>query len=357
MYTLNTTGGGTLATTLPAHGRPRGNARRRLLPLDVEGRDALLASPGYLLPDGRIPSTVGADGLDDPTAPLELRAAQGSTDLVALRVDGGLVVPHELRFLTDGPLPALGTEPWLAAPRTLEQRVVLIAPPGYRFDWKPLKASLQIADARLTISEQRSADKTAITSRLVSPGPRDGEAPALASWRSSGPRCPRPSCTRLVPGPDFGLVAFLGAVVRERPDDARLLCRPGRTARRAAALTLPVLPAPGPGSTSPAVQASSPPSTCSSRTPGPPRPLRALIARSDAGPTGVRHAGRGAARPGRGRGGRRRPVPGSPFPPTTRPSGRSRVRGPGPRGQGRSGPWSPPSATPPRPRGRHGPAG
>ncbi|MEZ4475129.1 MAG: DUF3857 domain-containing protein [bacterium] len=341
VYTLNTTGGGTLATTLRLTGDPAGNARQRLLPLDVEGRDALLASPGYLLPDGRIPSTVGADGLDDPTAPLELRAAQGSTDLVALRVDGGLVVPHELRFLTDGPLPALGTEPWLAAPRTLEQRVVLIAPPGYRFDWKPLKASLQIADARLTISEQRSADKTAITSRLVLPrAPRDEAAHRRLLAQLRAEALPLGQPLRLVPGPDFDSVAFLGAVVRERPDDARLLTNLGRALldeRR------PVEPcrcctAPRPWiRRRPPSRPSSPPSTCSSRTPGPPRPPPRPHRPRRRRATGVRHAGCGAARPGRGRGGRRRPgCRARPLPRRRAPRAIAGA-GPGPRGQGRSG--------------------
>ncbi|MCB9545059.1 MAG: tetratricopeptide repeat protein [Myxococcales bacterium] len=287
VFTLNPTGGGTLESALTLTGDPAGTARQRLLPLDAGGRDALLASPGYLLPDGRIPAAVSATGLDDPGVPLVLTARHPSPDLVALRVDGALVVSHDLRFFTDGPLPALGSEGWLAAPRTLEQRVVLVPPAGYRFEWAPLKANVKIADARLTVSEQRGAGRTEITARLVLPrGPRDAAAHQrlLAQLRHEVVALGQP--LRMVPGPGFDAVAFLGAVVEERPDDPRLLANLGRALldQDRPVEALPVLQrAEGLEPSDPAVQALLAAAYLAlDNTRAAAAPLRALIARGDA---------------------------------------------------------------------------
>lgn len=229
-YDLTGTGGGRLRSALHLEGDLAGSLRQRLAPLEADARDLLLRAPGFLLGDERQPAEVTLTGVDDPRAPLEVQSWEESSDLVALRLDGALVVPFGLALFTRGPLHALGPGAHLATPRVFERRLVLRPPPGYRFDWAPVRHRVEQGPVAFTVEEHREDGQTTLVSRMRINAPRGGaddQDDLMAVAREVRDALEQPLAMR--PGADFDRVALLGAVVQERPDDARLKMLLGRT--------------------------------------------------------------------------------------------------------------------------------
>lgn len=221
-FELTATGGGRLTAELSLTGDLAGHGRRSLAGLDAPARRALLSAPGLLLGEGRIPDEVDAFALDDPAAPLELRASLTHDDLVAVRLDGALVIPFDLGVFTDGPLADLGGDDARGTPRVFERRLRVIPPRGYRIAWEPL-AFRSDGPVAIEIDERRARGEVVITARMhIEGGHLDaGERDALVeSARAAQAQMQRDLV--MLPGPDFDRVGFLEAIVAERPDEPRL---------------------------------------------------------------------------------------------------------------------------------------
>ncbi|MCA9560956.1 MAG: DUF3857 and transglutaminase domain-containing protein, partial [Myxococcales bacterium] len=229
-YDLNATGGGRLRSALALKGDLAGSLRQRLRPLEPAARDLLLRAPGFLLGDERRPAEVTIEGVDDPRAALAVQSWEQSEDLVAVRLDGALVVPFGLSLFTRGPLHVLGAGAHLATPRVFERRLVLRPPPGYTFDWAPVRHRVEQGPVTFTVEEHRAPGQTTVVSRLrinARRGGSDDHDDLMAVAREVRDALEQPLAMR--PGPDFDRVALLSAVVEERPGDARLKMLLGRT--------------------------------------------------------------------------------------------------------------------------------
>lgn len=220
-FALTPTGGGRLTVELTLTGDLAGATRRELLTLDAEGIEALLSAPGHLLEQGRIPDTVTVAGLHDPAAPVVLTAAVQHPDLVAVRLDGALVLPFDLSIFTGGPLARFGGDDGGPSPRSFERIVRLVPPPGYRFGWKPLAARAD-GPIALAVSERRRGDEAIVSARMRIGGAVDpGDKAALIA----GARQMQAALggdLAMLPGRGFDRVAFLEAIIAERPGQARL---------------------------------------------------------------------------------------------------------------------------------------
>lgn len=222
-YTLTPTGGGTLAIELSMTGDPAGLARRRLLAVDPARRTPLLSAPGYLLGGARVPDRVGFEGLDAPRDPLTVTAEQTDPDLVALRRDGALVLKHHFDVVPDSPLVTTPPSTWFETPRQFERRTVLKAPPGYRFDWKPLRYRSTAGPVQIEVSERRAGQRAEIVTRLRVRRGRlsDAErAKLLVELRRAEGALEMKLA--ILPGKDFDPITVLGTVAAERPDDLRV---------------------------------------------------------------------------------------------------------------------------------------
>lgn len=220
-YELTPTGGGRLTVELELTGDLAGHARRALAPVDGPARYAILSAPGHLLGDGRIPDTVAVDGLDTPAAPMRLRADLTHDDLIALRLDGALVVPFELGVFTAGPLDALGGGD-LGVPRIFERRIRLIPPAGYRFTWQPI-AFHRSGPIEIHIDERRVDGEAQITARIrFASGALDATNRALLADTARAVQDELDLDLVMMPGADFDRVAFLEALIAERPGDPQL---------------------------------------------------------------------------------------------------------------------------------------
>lgn len=228
-YALTGTGGGTLSSELYMTGDLAGQSRRRLLAVDAAGRKGLLGAPGYLLGTGRVPDTVEWTGLDDPLAPLTITGRQADADLVAVRLDGALVLPFRLEVIADSPVANASPETWFDTPRVFERRLKVIAPPGYTLDWRPLSYTGRTDAIRLSIEEVRTGTTAEIVTRLtVVHGRLDAadRAALLAELRRAEVVLEKP--LRMLPGAGFDALGFLSKVATERPGDATIQLHLGR---------------------------------------------------------------------------------------------------------------------------------
>jgi tetratricopeptide (TPR) repeat protein len=222
-YALTPTGGGTLSLDLEMTGDAAGLARRRLLAVEPERRVPLLAAPGYFLGSARVPDRVTFDGLKAPRAPLTISAAQTDPDLVAVRLDGALVLPFRLQVMPDSALVTAPPETWFETPRTFERRMVLKAPAGYRFKWKPLQYTGKAGAVHLQVRERRTGSTAEIVTRLTVKRGRlaEGErAKLLAELRRA--EATLDTALEMLPGKNFDHMAFMRTVAGERPDDVRI---------------------------------------------------------------------------------------------------------------------------------------
>jgi tetratricopeptide (TPR) repeat protein len=212
-------GSGRLEATVRLDGDLAGAARQKLLAIDPGGRQALLTSPGALLGGVLAPQTVRMEGLETPHTPLVLHGVVEDVALAVVGPNGSLWFPFEPGFLTET-LPTLGPEAWLGPPRAFEHRLRVVAPPGFTFDWNPLRARHQAAGARVSLEERRDGESTQITSRLViEREPRDGAARMrmLAELRAA--LMPLESTLTLAPRQPVDAVALLTARALDRPKD------------------------------------------------------------------------------------------------------------------------------------------
>ena len=201
-----------------------GALRQRLLAVDPAGRQALLLGPGYVLGGELTPETAGVGSLETPDRPLTLTAQVATTQVAQVGPAGLLRVVFQPGFMTEGPLPTLGPEAWFGGPRTFEHQLTLKVPPGYRFEWKPLKTRMTLGGARVTIDEQRTEGQTTLTSRLVlDHGPRDAAARLrlLAELRTTVAGLERDLI--LVPTHPPDPVHLMKAVAEQRPNDVHAL--------------------------------------------------------------------------------------------------------------------------------------
>ncbi len=216
-YRLTPTGGGTQTSVLELTGDLAGHARRRLLTVDGAARDALLSAPGHLLDQGRIPDRVGVQGLDDPAAPVVLTASVEHRDLVAVRLDGALVQPFDISVFTGGSLARYGSDDQSPAPRHFTRALRLEPPPGYRFDWPPLAAESE-GPIALDVSEERGEGVTTITARMrIEGGGLDREDRDALVETARRLQAVLEVDLAMVPGEGFDRVAFIRAIIAERP--------------------------------------------------------------------------------------------------------------------------------------------
>ena len=228
-YTLTPTGGGKLTTQLRMTGDQAGLSRRRLLRVDPSRREALLAAPGYLLGSAKVPETVRWTGLDDPDAPLIIEATHTDPDLVAVRLDGALVLPFHLRVIADSPIAASPPETWFETPRVFERHVTVTAPTGYRFDWKPLRYTGRAGPVEISVREERSGSSARIVTRLtVSRGRLDAGERARLVMELRRAETSMERALEVKPGPNFDGLSFVAKVAAERPRDARIQLHYGR---------------------------------------------------------------------------------------------------------------------------------
>ncbi|MCB9529389.1 MAG: tetratricopeptide repeat protein [Myxococcales bacterium] len=221
-FELTPTGGGRLTAELSLTGDLAGHGRRAIAELDASARRALLSAPGLLLGDGRIPDEVDAFALDDPQAPLELRASLTHDDLVAVRLDGALVIPFDLGVFTDGPLADLGGDEARGTPRVYERRLRIIPPRGYRLAWEPLDFQTD-GPIALAIDERRARGEVVITARMqIEGGDLDARERETLAESARAAQAQMERDLVMLPGPDFDRVGFLEAIVTERPDEPRL---------------------------------------------------------------------------------------------------------------------------------------
>lgn len=228
-YTLTPTGGGTLSTRLKMIGDQAGLSRRKLLAVDPSRREALLAAPGYLLGNARVPAAVKWSGLDDPEAPLIIEATQEDPDLVAVRLDGALVLPFHLRVVADSPIATSPPETWFETPRVFERHLTLTAPGKYRFNWEPLRYTDRAGPVQISVRETRAGQTTRIVTRLTVDRGRlvsAERAQLVVALRRAEAQMERR--LEVLPGPDFDALGFMHTVARERPRDPRIQMHYGR---------------------------------------------------------------------------------------------------------------------------------
>lgn len=228
-YELTATGGGRLSTQLHMTGDLAGLSRRRLLAIDDAGRRGLLGAPGYLLGNGRVPDVVEWDGLEDPTAPLTILGRQSDPDLVAVKLNGTLVLPFRLEVIADSPVANAAPETWFDTPRIFERRLKLVAPDGYSLDWRPLSYTGRTRDITLRVEETRAGSTAEVITRLtVKRGRLDaaGRAALLAELRRAEVVLERP--LRMTPGAGFDQLGFLKGIAAERTNDATIQLHLGR---------------------------------------------------------------------------------------------------------------------------------
>ena len=228
-FALNPTGGGTLSSRFTMTGDEAGLARRRLMAVDPSRREALLAAPGYLLGNARVPASVSWSGLDDPQAPLIIKASQTDSELVAVRLDGGMVLPFHLRVIADSPIASSPPETWFETPRVFERHLDVVAPADYTFNWKPLKYSDRAGPIEITVQEKRTGQTTRIVTRLtVNRGRLNAaeRAKLLVTLRRAETTMER--MLEVLPGPNFDALGFMATVASERTTDARIQLHYGR---------------------------------------------------------------------------------------------------------------------------------
>ncbi len=221
-YRLTATGGGQQTSVLTLSGDLAGHARRTLLRVDDAAREALLSAPGHLLDQGRIPDRVQVDRLDDPAEPVVLTAELAHRDLVAVRLDGALVMPFDISVFTGGPLARFGAEDQSPAPRVFERRLRLEPPPGYTLDWRPLAAKID-GPIGLEVAEERRDGAVTITTRMRIEGGGLDEADRIELVATARElQALLDVDLVMLPGDGFDRVAFLQGIVAERPDQPDL---------------------------------------------------------------------------------------------------------------------------------------
>ncbi|MCA9547952.1 MAG: tRNA lysidine(34) synthetase TilS, partial [Myxococcales bacterium] len=166
-YDLTPTGGGRLAAEVAFSGDLAGSARQKLIRLPPASRDALLRAPGQLAGAGLSLPAVSLGGLQAPGEPLVLKGELRHRDLAGVRLDGALVLPLDLSFLTDGPLAAFAADALPEGPRVIERRLVLRPPPGYRFDWPVVDYAGAEGPVRIEVQEARSDGAAEILARIT----------------------------------------------------------------------------------------------------------------------------------------------------------------------------------------------
>ncbi|MEE2787161.1 MAG: tetratricopeptide repeat protein [Myxococcota bacterium] len=228
VYNLTSTGGGDVDSNIRLSGDLAGRSRQRLSGIVSEARGAFLSAPGFLLGHGLIPHNIDIERMTAPSQPLTIRVKARHRDLVAVRLDGSLVLSSDLDIFSNGLLAAPGAAIELETPRTVARTIVVNAPPGYRFDWKPISISIP-GPLQLEVSEKRGASKTVITTRLTF-ALRAKTASGLQGLQRSLARIRSALTEDLVikPGPDFNQVDFLRAISVERPADTSILFHLGR---------------------------------------------------------------------------------------------------------------------------------
>lgn len=220
---LTPTGGGTLEARTALTGDLAGKARQHLGRLAPVARHTHLRSPGFVLGGAMSPDSITLEGLDFPEAPVTISTRHEDLDLVGVQLDGSLFYTLDVDLLEGAPLKAMTVSPQQLPARTLQRTIVLDAPEGYRFQWKPLSISLNEAGAHISIREQREGSQTRIEITLeVSDGrysPRGIMALKGSLRRLQGAL---PSRLEIKPGGDFDQIAFLKLITEERPEDRRL---------------------------------------------------------------------------------------------------------------------------------------
>lgn len=220
-YELGATGGGRLTTELTLTGDLAGQARQRLSAVDADARRAILSAPGHLVDQGRVPDEVAVDGLDSPAAPLVLRASLRHADLVAVRLDGALVLPFDFRVFTDGPLPRYGSGQGLGVPRVFERRLRLVPPEGYRFRWSALDYSNE-GPIAIEIDERRGGGEAIISARMrIRGGELDAAEQEMLALNAEAMRSAIERDLVMEPGPGFDRIRFLEAISTEQPQNPR----------------------------------------------------------------------------------------------------------------------------------------
>ena len=226
-FSLNPTGGGSLAIELTLTGDLAGEARQRLLPLDAEARRSFLGAPGYLLPISRSPSALQIQGLDQPTAPLVLSAELSHPDLVDVRMDGALVLHLGVGRVVRGPFDDRTALAERRSPRAYVRHIRVGAPDGYRFDSPGLTFDRDKEATRCVVAEKRgvggSSSQSEITIELTYNVTNGGES--AARQQATALDLTRSALSRpvvMVPGEAFEQSEFLSEILIDRPNQPRL---------------------------------------------------------------------------------------------------------------------------------------
>lgn len=223
VYDLTPTGGGRLAAEVAFSGDLAGSARQKLIRLPPASRDALLRAPGQLAGAGLSLPAVSLGGLQAPGEPLVLKGELRHRDLAGVRLDGALVLPLDLSFLTDGPLAAFAADALPEGPRVIERRLVLRPPPGYRFDWPVVDYAGAEGPVRIEVQEARSDGAAEILARITfSRGHLDAtdRVALLLALRAAHRAVQRP--LEMHPPPGFDRAGFLKAMAEEQPRNGEL---------------------------------------------------------------------------------------------------------------------------------------
>ena len=228
-YVLNLTGGGRLDGTLRLSGDFAGQARRRLMEVEPGARTAILSTPGQLLGHGHVPEQVAITGVDSPEEAVRMDAAITHQDLVGVRLDGALVLEPDSDLLTNGMVvPTDHAGESMKMPHTIERRLVIRPPTGYRFDWTELEMRAR-GPLAVELDELREVDQTTIRVRVrFDAEPIDEVARTQIQRALSRLKEVLGRQLVILPGPQFDQITFLDTISAERPDDVRVKILLGR---------------------------------------------------------------------------------------------------------------------------------
>ncbi len=223
VWRIGTTGAGQVEVETELRGDPAGEARARLLEVAPEAQQALLGAPGVLLGRDRVPDTLSVAGLDDPTAPLVLRAETSEPTLVRVRLDGRMELSPGATLLDLRPLSWSGDERPPEAPQRIERRLRIELPDGYEPTWAPLRFDETGGAVTLRLEEAREGSAVTFTLRtdILRRGLDDASRHRFTAAREHVEGLLSQTLAAH-PGPDFDTVSFLRAVAERDPGDARV---------------------------------------------------------------------------------------------------------------------------------------
>ena len=220
VWRVSASGAGRIESRVELRGDAAGKARTRLLRVDDAGRQAMLAAPGVLLGNKRVPTHVTASGLNDPDAPLVLLAQGADDDLVGVRLDGALLLPPAPMRLEA----QIDEDTTLTELRSFERELRVELPDGYRPTWTPLRFQEDGPPVAIRIEETR-ADAAVVfrVTAVVKSQARD--AHAVHRFRAAMQRANAAMMQDLLiePGAAFDRLAFLRKIAVDHPDDAHVM--------------------------------------------------------------------------------------------------------------------------------------